>query len=283
MRICLVSDIHMEFGASFENASKKLGDGGDVLIVAGDLTCSRFFVPLAPDADQHKRNMDKFVDQWTTKFKKTFYIMGNHEHYGYILPDGSRILSEYLAGTNVQVMDPGAEIVDDVLFIGGTLWTDFNGGDLKTQYTIRYSMNDFRCIYRKHPDTLTYEERKHADPLFAQGMITPEVIMEYHRRDSDFIKETLDNNMDKKTVVFTHHAPTLACNGIGHGAGLIHGYCNQMDHVIEFYKQIAVWCNGHTHSNHDFYHGNTRLIANCRGYENYEDIELHFQPKFFEV
>jgi Icc-related predicted phosphoesterase len=283
MKICLVSDIHMEFGADFKNATEKLGDGGDILIVAGDLTCSRFFVPLAPGADEHKRNMDKFVDQWTTKFKKTFYIMGNHEHYGYVLPDGSRILSEYLQGTNVQVMDPGAEIVDDVLFIGGTLWTDFNGGDLDTKVTIRYSMNDFRTIYRKHPDTLTDEEKKHSDSRFAQGLITPEYIMELNKRDYEFIDKALFDNINRKTVVFTHHAPTLACNGDGHGSGLIHGYCNRLDDFIEAYPQIVVWCNGHTHSNHDFYHGNTRLIANCRGYENYEDIELHFQPKFFEV
>ena len=55
MRICLVSDIHMEFGARFQNATNKLGDGGDALIVAGDLTCSRFFCASSTRRDRAQK------------------------------------------------------------------------------------------------------------------------------------------------------------------------------------------------------------------------------------
>jgi hypothetical protein len=40
--------------------------------------------------------------------------------------------------------------IDGVNFFGGTMWTDFNGGDLRALETARSQMNDYRLIY--NPD-----------------------------------------------------------------------------------------------------------------------------------
>ena len=37
--------------------------------------------------------------------------------------------------------------IEGVNFFGGTMWTDFNGGDLRAMETARSQMNDYRLIY----------------------------------------------------------------------------------------------------------------------------------------
>lgn len=274
----------MEIGDYPTKATKKLGDGGDVLIVAGDLTCARFFQSQRSDSDakKHQRYMDKFVNEWTTKFKRTYYVMGNHEHYGFLIPESSKVLGEYLKGTNIKILDPGSEVFEDVLFVGATLWTDFNGNDFDTKTTIRYSMNDYRTIYHKHAYELTAEEKQSSDLNIKSGLITPNFIMEAHNYDKTFLDFQLRNVRGMKTVVITHHAPRMEFNG-DHSTGLIHGYCSDQSALIDANPQIALWACGHTHCNRDFYQGNTRLVSNCRGYDGHESIARDFAPKFVEI
>lgn len=283
MRICLVSDLHLEFGNYPFAASKKLGDGGDVLIIAGDLTCSRYFNLKRTDSDarSQRKRLDKFIKEWTTKFDKTFYVMGNHEHYGYVLDSSSKVLQQYLQDTNVTILDPGAAIHKDILFIGATLWTDYNNNDFDTKSLIRYSMNDYRVIHSVHPDKISYEGRKHSDQNIKYGIITPDYILEKHWRDLTFLEWQLKNISGLKTVVITHHAPHLDFNG-DHSTGLIHAYCTDLTELIEKNKQIALWVCGHTHHNIDFSIGPTRLVSNCRGYVG-ETVEKTFAPKFIEI
>jgi hypothetical protein len=89
--------------------------------------------------------------------------------------------------------------IDDVTFIGGTLWTDMNKEDSLTLYNIKGIMNDFRCV--------TNSNRIHTKtrpPSF-----TPEDSVEDHRKMLEYIRLTT-SLMDKsnKYVVVGHHAPS---------------------------------------------------------------------------
>ena len=64
------------------------------------------------------------------------YVLGNHEHYhGDFATTANRIRSMLESNmlSNVYLLDREIKVIDDVTFIGGTLWTDMNNGDQLTQ------------------------------------------------------------------------------------------------------------------------------------------------------
>jgi len=46
----------------------------------------------------------------------------------------------------LHILEKEFVTIDDVTFIGGTLWTDFNNADSLTLYHIKTMMNDFRIV-----------------------------------------------------------------------------------------------------------------------------------------
>ena len=50
---------------------------------------------------------------------------GNHEYYGTDIDRGRDQLAEECYSLGITLLDPDAIVIDDVHFIGATLWTDF--------------------------------------------------------------------------------------------------------------------------------------------------------------
>lgn len=267
MEICLVSDIHMEIGG-FPGKTKFLQ--GDVLIIAGDLTCARYFDETHESYhNQHgkaqRNNMASMKRHWFPKFKQIFYIMGNHEHYGYDLCESSKTMAEALSDVhNLKVLDNETFMYDGVLFIGSTLWTNFNNGDGYDMTRAEIRMNDYRTIAK---DGRT---------------VRPEIILTEHRKSLEFIEATLAQNKNVPTVMITHHGPSMKCQNVArHGPELLYSYCSDLDYITEMNDQIKVWCSGHTHDNSWFIINKTRFVSNQRGYEGYEKISRNFKPVSF--
>lgn len=90
-------------------------------------------------------------------------------------------------------------------------------------------------------------------------------------------QKLFDETFDGKTVVVTHHGPSIACE---------HTFFGHTDFAPAFYSNLPnlmtksdLWVYGHTHSNLDININNTRLISNQRGYpnENMNDFNLNLK------
>tara|TARA_B110000503_G_scaffold134151_1_gene212693 strand:+ start:1157 stop:2026 length:870 start_codon:yes stop_codon:yes gene_type:complete len=289
MKICIASDIHMEIGG-YPGQTKHLKDGGDLLILAGDITCSRYFSKAAiesknyPEAKKGRANFDKLMKHWCSRFEKVFYIMGNHESYGFVLDNSAPTMRNYLKETNVRVLENEAEEFKGVMFLGATLWTDFNKDNPTDMYRAQNSMNDYRTISSKRMEEITYVERNHPNQSIKYGLITPHFIYQKHLASRKFLEYNIEHHKDKKTVVITHHAPSLRCQNTNrYGMELAFSYCSEMDDLVEKSTNVALWISGHNHYNYDFMIGKTRLISNQRGYANHERIADDFKPMFVEI
>ena len=132
MKLALASDLHLEFGhIELENP------GVDVLILSGDICVASKFGP----------DYDRFFNDVSKAFKHVVYIVGNHEHYNGDFNKTIDTLRMVLARyENVHLLDKETFVLDDVTFIGGTLWTDMNKEDVTTLITMPSVMNDFRRV-----------------------------------------------------------------------------------------------------------------------------------------
>ena len=54
------------------------------------------------------------------------YVPGNHEYYGNVIPKLTVELKRVCQNTNVVVLDNDTAEIGGVVFLGTTLWTDFN-------------------------------------------------------------------------------------------------------------------------------------------------------------
>jgi hypothetical protein len=124
MKLQLMSDLHLEFGGMDL-------PGGDVLLLAGDICVADCLRAERTDRDavRHRKTCDTFFRNECRKYNTVYYIMGNHEHYSGIFDNSANILREYLAGTNVTLLEKQSVTVDDWTIFGGTMWTNYRNAN----------------------------------------------------------------------------------------------------------------------------------------------------------
>jgi hypothetical protein len=157
-------------------------------------------------------------------------------------------------------MECGHKTIDGVTFIGGTLWTDMNKGDPLTLHAVRDMMNDYRIIRKEFEG---YTKLKPVDTVVR------------HKRMLKYIDETITADPNGKFVVCGHHSPSkqsihqrYATDHLMNGA-----YSSDCSDFILDHPQIVMWTHGHTHHPFDYTIGETRIVCNPRGYDQYEDTE----------
>lgn len=318
MKIALASDIHLEFGPLvLDNTS-----GADVLILSGDICVAADVQDLASPSFEygHAGNLyhksmkvHDFFQDCCEKFPHVIYIVGNHEHYHYDFKYTISDLRKRLGYlTNLHILDKEVFELDDVTFIGGTLWTDMNKEDPLTLMHIKGCMNDFRCVnnsnrmvVRKVPiyeENLLYTEdgknggkyiKDEKGNMFPIGYkdkeeparFSPEDAVEDHKKMLEFIRHVTEGNYDKKYVVVGHHTPSsFSCHPKWAGDKLMNGgYHSDLVEFIMDRPQIKLWTHGHTHEPFDYMLGSTRVVCNPRGYIDYEDIADRFALKYLEI
>lgn len=267
MRVNVISDLHLEF------ADLEL-PGGDILILSGDACESRTLrkhkydpnniLGESPTGKRTDRAARFFAEE-LAKYQKVFYVMGNHEHYHSRYDRTADEIREVLP-PNVQLMENDHAIVDDVLFLGATLWTDCNKGNPMCVQVLKHGMNDYKAITHKAGDIY----RK----------LDPRDTWETHRRTKEYFKLMVELNRDKKVVVLTHHAPTLQSihPHYAHDVDMNGGYASDLSEFILDNENILYWTHGHMHDPSDYMVGQCRVIANPRGYKGYETQANIFDP-----
>ena len=277
MKIAVCSDIHLEFGPIELNNT----DNANVLILSGDICVAKDL----PYSDSKKGDISRnFFRMCALRFPHVLYVMGNHEHYHGDFATTGKIIKEELAQyANVHLLDRETKVIDDVTFIGGTLWTDMNKGDGITLMHMKDMMNDFRCVKnssrkRHYRDTL-------GNPHSQASNFTPDDAVEDHNKMLEYIKIMVEGKNDQKFVVVGHHAPSKASTHPRYANETIMngGYSSDLSEFILDHPQIKLWTHGHTHENFDYLIGSTRIVCNPRGYINYEDSADNFTLKTVEI
>jgi len=284
MKICLISDLHFEINEWA--LTTKAFKPADVLIVAGDLTCARFFNPMRGDDEtrKHRKMLNRFKNSIASKFDRVFYVIGNHEYYGAVWDTVVPWLEAALAGSNIELLQDDFAIHNGVYFYGSTLWTSFNNGDPVEMMRCQDFMNDYNWIFRKHPDELTYVELNHPDSNVRSATITPKFIHTEHEVSKLKINDFLERYPDKPIVMMTHHAPSLRCQNLNRfGSSMMHAYCSDLDHIMEKHSNIKLWVYGHSHESMDGKIYDTRVVSNQMGYWGRDPGAYHFKPLYIDL
>jgi len=267
MKITLVSDLHLEFSDCFDIKNE---NNADVLILGGDIMIAEDLHdhPYVPSIYEHgafaelgrkqKRvqTFRDFLTRMSNLFPHVVYIAGNHEFYHGKWVKGIQYLRDECAKfPNIHFLERDCVKIQDVTFIGGTLWTNCNKGDPLTLHAIRDMMNDFRIIKN---DEKGYTNLKPADTAIR------------HRETLDYIRTVIAEKHDEKFVVVGHHSPSFQSvheqyktETIMNGA-----YHSDLSEFILDHPQIKLWTHGHTHHCFDYMIGETRIVCNPRGYHS---------------
>jgi len=269
MRIKLVSDLHLEFS----DINIQNDQNYDVLILGGDIMIAQDLhdhPEVSNTADQRAiasgtglgRRQERaqrfrdFLKRCSFQFPHVIYIMGNHEFYNGKFYAGIDYMRDEVAKfPNIYMLEQDTKIIDDVVFVGGTLWTDMNKRDPLTMHAIEGMMNDFRIIRN--------DFRSYA-PMSALDVAVR------HDKTLAYIKLIVQEHKDKKCVVVGHHSPSFqSVHEIYKDQTLMNGgYSSNLEEFILDHPQIVLWTHGHTHHPFDYKIGETRIVCNPRGYES---------------
>jgi len=231
MKLQILSDIHLEF-EPFEPPVTDV----DIVILAGDTATGTKGISWASN-----RFKDKVV----------MYIAGNHEFYHHSHPKLIDELKLAAKDTNVLVFENDEMIINDVRFLGCTLWTDFNldGNIFIAEYSAQEHMNDFRLIRNS----------------YSYSKFRPKNAISIHRSSRYWLSKSLAN-ASTKTVVITHHAPSSkSIPEHLKSSPLNPAYASNLEDLVMEY-QPDLWIHGHMHLPVDYMIGKTRVIANPKGY-----------------
>jgi len=258
MKLHLSSDVHLEFGEYREEFPEV-----DVLCLNGDITLAKLLGKNAndPTARSFKKQAKKFFEK-TLHIPHVLYIFGNHEHYHGDIQQSRKWVQEFLdenGFNHVHILENEVYFVDDVVFLGCTLWTDFNSGDPITLHSIRNMMNDYRIIHN------------------GEYLYTPEDAYEFHKNSKKFLQDHISMDSNEKIVVLTHMAPCKLSTHPRHKTDVIAngGYSSDLTRLME--PNVKIWFHGHTHDCFDYMIDQTRVKSNPRGYDGHE--HTGYDPK----
>jgi len=204
MKIRYLSDIHLEFWK--EGEYPKLENlGEDVLILAGDI------------GSPYKKNFDSFFKEISGKWKKIFYITGNHEYYSKSVEEVNQKLEEYFSTLEVSVtfLNNSSEKYMGYNFVGTTLWSKI--------YLKEYLVNDFHQI-----NSLTIQKYN-----------------QLYQESVRFLENEISGN--EKNIIITHHGPSFDLSHPKYKQSP-YNQCFYSDLSDLFSPKIKAWFYGHTHT-----------------------------------
>jgi predicted phosphohydrolase len=243
MKIQILSDLHIEF-----QPFTIPDTDADVIVLAGDIHLKEKGVKWAIENIPNK---------------PVIYVLGNHEYYGSAYPKLVNKLKDYSAGTNVYILENDWLTIEDVTFLGCTLWTDFKLFDNPriASYEASQNLTDFKKI-RLSPQ---YSKLKPIDTV------------EISRKSVSWLKNTL-STLSEKIVVITHHARSKKSIPSEHQEYIFSAaYASNLDEFVSEYG-VSLWVHGHIHNHLNYRIGSTRVICNPRGYP--DELNSLFDPEF---
>ena len=280
MKIALCSDLHLEF----EDINLKNTEGAEVLILSGDIMLAEdlhnhpptvvspyeSYTELGARQKAAQRFRD-FLSRVSFQFPHVVYVAGNHEFYhgrwGASLDHLREACSAY---PNIYFLENDVKVINEVSFIGATLWTDMNKGDPLTLHAISDMMNDFRIIRN---DEHGYTKLRPAHAMYR------------HQQTLAYLKAVLPDMKDKKVVFVGHHGPSAMSTHPKYAGDYLMngGYRSELSEMILDNPQIVLWTHGHMHDPFDYNIGTTRVVCNPRGYKGADPQADVFELKYLDI
>lgn len=273
MKINVINDVHLEFGSWLPTNETN----ADVLVLAGDI------VPIV-ELQNNSELYLPFFEACSKLYKNVIYVMGNHEYYreamstnygsayfiggnmSSLLEEVRKILSPY---ENIHILENEYCLIDNIAFLGCTLWTNFNNKNPLCMMAVERSMNDYRAI--KYNDS---------------RLLTDDIIIE-HENSVKFLTSTYSKlSKIHDIVVVTHHSPSFQSipDQFRYDYELNSAYASNMEEFIYKRNKIKLWCYGHTHSPKQFTISKTIVVNNARGYAGSEvSLNSIYSPKLIEI
>ncbi|MDH5767295.1 MAG: metallophosphoesterase [Gammaproteobacteria bacterium] len=249
MKIQLLSDLHNEFLRHGKPDPGHLWMGvipetdADIIVLAGDV-------------DTGTKGIEWAISESERLAKDIIYVLGNHEYYGYEYISLREKIAQLTADTTVHCLDYDVFNLQDVRFIGATLWTDYKADVSVPQDLAMYYVNQALADHQKITYATGGEYRK----------FKPHDALAIHQKELSWLKKEIARPHEGKTVVITHHGPHPVCQHPGYPVSEISSaFHSDLSNFIEQHN-IDVWAFGHTHANLDMVVTDTRIISNQAGY-----------------
>ena len=242
MLIRYLSDVHLEYrkpADGFLDLPALPTDSNSVLILAGDIGSGVAVVD--------------WLKELSPRFRQVLYITGNHDYWDSDKAELDEKLRELCDEIpNVEFLNNSNFVLDDVEFIGGTLWADFDQQNNQTIAHAHEIIPDFRRI------------------KVDEGFITPNIMIHEHNACREYIFKALKTSDCPKKVVITHYLPSFRSIDPRFADSPLNGYfASSLDKLIESHDP-QVWIHGHTHASCDYKIGSTRVLCNPFGYLHVE-------------
>jgi predicted phosphodiesterase len=262
-RIWILSDLHYECISGSVGTDIHYQHDVDLVVIAGDYH-------RAADAVQHAR--------YNFPEHPLVMISGNHEHYQSRMTINAgidRMRAAAKADRDVHCWDTFIlenETVEldlkgeRIRVIGATLWTDFKVFKDFERYSViaASSMYDYVVIRGSDEDVLTpYETALR------------------HSESRAYIKAELQKPFDGKTIVVTHHLPSMRSVAQRYKTdSLTPAFASDCSDLLELGADL--WVHGHTHDSCDYFYGSTRVVCNPRGYPDRNGPAFGIENKAFD-
>jgi predicted phosphodiesterase len=258
MKIQVVSDLHLEMKpySFFTNPQ------ADVVALVGDIVALGYKCAKLYQLETLIKHIDKPI----------VYVTGNHEYYGFgRVPDTNAIIKTLEKKyPNFHFLDNESVIIDDVEFIGSTLWSNFdlvpNMSQAWFANAVENAIYDFSTILSTNGK---YGDRR-------DGRLTGQEMIEMNVQARKFIDGAVRVQNGLKKVVVTHFVPSANSIHEKYKGNALNPYfvCN----CEQLMPGVKLWLHGHTHSSFDYVlkikhpsvdHElvNTRIVCNPRGYD----------------
>ncbi len=244
MKLQIISDLHLEF-----KDRRITKTNSDIIVLAGDIH------------NTYKKNLNFAVNLAEEHCKPVISVFGNHEFYtsGNVDLDykkGAELLKDKNA---VHLLECNSCVINQVRFIGCTLWTDFSfntGSNVSLQednaYLAQAKMSDFRYI------RFTEHYRK----------FNAMKCMQLFRDSKKYLTNELMKKFSGKTVIVTHFSPHIKCVDPKYFRDELNSYfVSEVSDLINK-NEFDLWISGHSHytSCFELFNGCKKFVSNQIGY-----------------
>jgi predicted phosphodiesterase len=250
MRAQVMSDLHIDYPGA--RGIPRLEQGVALVIVAGD-TC---------------QGLVRAVEALRRAFPNSEIatVAGNHEYYGYCLPEELEAGRARAKELGVHLMENDTVVMEPLRVIGATGWTDYEGfGEALREPGMRnayVAMQDHKKI------------KWSRDPW---KRFRPQEARALHLQSRAYIEAALAQPHAGKTLILTHHPGTIEAVAPEFQRSLTSlAYFSELLPIVDRY-QPHWWVSGHTHVSMNYRRGRTRMISNPCGYADENSL---FDPLF---
>lgn len=248
MKIQVLSDLHIE-GANMS----AIPPVGDVLVLAGDVAA-------------YPEMLEEFFYTKVPQEIPVIFVPGNHEHeYQHILKAADMYKQMLKDLPNVTVLQNESVVIDDVVFLGSTLWSNFQAEGMHRREALMdwaSIISDFKRIKSDH------------DYLMPSEM---EALSEKSRQ---YLVSEIERFQGRKIVVVTHFAPSLRSRSPRFEDDSGYGYW--VNDMPDLFGKSSLHIHGHVHDSMDYVENGTRVICNPRGHSKQYNLSTNakFDPCF---